>query len=209
MKKIFGKFLLTLGVALFLATNVHAQIKIGIIDLRKVFDGYYKTKQADANLKDEAADLDKQRKDMVDNFKKGEEEWKKLLDKSNDQAVSAAEREKSKTAAEKKLLELKETEQTVGQFERSARAKLDEKRRRKRDQILVEIREIINTKSKTEGYSLVIDTAAESFNNTPIVLFTNGANDLTDPVLSQLNASAPSTPTPVPSSPKEEKKKTK
>ncbi|MGI8967063.1 MAG: hypothetical protein ACR2H1_13385, partial [Limisphaerales bacterium] len=66
MKKIFRKFLLTLGVTLFLTTNVHAQVKIGIIDLRKVFDGYNKTKQADAILKDEAADLDKQRKEMVD-----------------------------------------------------------------------------------------------------------------------------------------------
>ncbi len=84
-----------------------AEMKIAIIDLRKVFDNYYKTKQADSNLKDEAGDLEKQRKDMMDDFKKGEADWKKLLEKANDQAIATEERTNSKKAAEKKLLELK------------------------------------------------------------------------------------------------------
>ncbi len=194
MKQLFRKTLF--GAALIGCCSLPAQAqttanKVGIIDLRKVFDGYYKTKQADVNLKDEAGDLEKQRKEMVDTFKKGEDEWKKLLDKSNDQAVSAAERDKSKQAAEKKLLELRGMEQTVKEFEASARAKLGEKQRRKRDAILHEIRETINTKSKSAGFTMVIDTAAESINNTPVVLFSNGENDLTESVLSQLNAAAP------------------
>ena len=44
--------------------------KIGIIDLRKVFDDYYKTKAADAKLKDQATDLDKERKALLDQYQK-------------------------------------------------------------------------------------------------------------------------------------------
>jgi len=50
----------------------------------------------------------------------------------------------------------------------------------------------------------VIDTAAEGIQNTPIVLYSNNDNDLTDAVLTQLNASSPSEPTPT-----EEKKSDK
>ena len=162
-----------------------------LIDLRKVFDNYYKTKQADANLKDEAADLEKQRKGMIEEYKKGEDEWKKLLDKSNDQAIAAEERDKNKQAANKKLAELKDMEQTVAQFERSSRAKLSEKQRRKRDSILEEIKEVVNTKAKTAGYTMVVDSASSSLNDTPVVMYNNGENDLTESILTQLNARAP------------------
>lgn len=187
MKKSF----LILALAFFFAAGVQAQTKIGIIDLRKVFDNYYKTKQADANLKDEASDKEKERKQMLEDYKKSEDDYKKLLDKSNDQAISSEERDKAKQSAEKKLLELKELEQTIGTFERSARAALGEKQRRKRDAILDEIRGAINAKAKANGYSLVIDTAAESINNTPVVLFNNGDNDITETILKELNAAAP------------------
>lgn len=185
------KIVIVLSVLSLLISAAHAQPKIALIDLRKVFDEYYKTKQADANLKDEAGDLEKQRKEMVDDLKKGEEDWKKLIDKSNDQAIAAEERANSKKAAEKKYVELKDMEQTVAQFERSSRAKLGEKQRRKRDAILVEIREIVNKKAKAAGYTMVVDSAAASINDTPVVLYNNGENDLTTNVLAQLNASAP------------------
>ena len=191
MKRLFKKTIATIGIFSLLISAAHAEPKIAVIDLRKVFDNYYKTKQADANLKDEAADLEKQRQEMVDSFKKGEAEYKRLLDKANDQAITAEERANSKQAAEKKFIELKDMEQTVGQFERSSRAKLGEKQRRKRDAILQEIRDIINAKAKTSGFTLVIDVAASSINDTPVVMYNNGENDLTEMVLNQLNASAP------------------
>ena len=60
-----------------------------------------------------------------------------------------------------------------------------------RDQILREIRETVVSKSKAAGYTFVMDVAADSVNQTPIVLYTNGENDLTEELLRQLNANAP------------------
>ena len=60
-----------------------------------------------------------------------------------------------------------------------------------RDNILQEIRDTIKAKVKTVGYTLVIDTAAETPNGTPLILFSAGNDDLTDPVLGQLNLNAP------------------
>jgi outer membrane protein len=188
VKLVLGSFLVSL-----LTGSAAAQTRIGTVDLRKVFDNYWKTKQADASLKERGAEMEKDHKVMVDNFKKGRDAYQKLLTDAADQAVSAEEREKRKKAAEDKLKELKDSEETIATYERQARTTIDEQRKRMRDNILTEIRNVLNAKAKAAGYSMVLDTAAESANNTPIMLYVaeNKDNDLTDSTLSQLNAGAP------------------
>ena len=190
----FRKQLLLLALCSVLTSGATAQTvpqKIATIDLRKVFDNYWKTKQADANLKDHAGDLDKERKSLVEQYTKSQEIYKKLADGANDQAVSAEERAKRKKGAEDELMKLKEIENQVGQFDRTAKTTLGEQQRRMRDNILVEIKDAIKAKAKAGGYSFVIDSAADSVNSTPVLIYTSGENDLTDVVLVQLNLTAP------------------
>jgi outer membrane protein len=193
MKNLLRKTIPVLLLLLLSAAPVLAQGRIATIDLRKVFDSYWKTKEADASLKDRAADMDKQYKDLTDDWKKARDEYQKLQTAASDQAVAADEREKRKKTAELKLLEIRESEQTIDSFRRQAAATLDEQKRRMRDKILGEIRTAVNAKAKAASYSMVIDVAAESANATPVLLYNTGDNDITDDILSQLNATAPAT----------------
>src|ERR1041385_1389147 len=102
MKKVL-KLLLALWLCTPLGGSVFAQGKIATIDLRKVFDGYWRTKQADAALKDQAGDMEKEHKGFLDDWNKAKADYQKLLESANDQAVSAEERDKRKKNAEKKL----------------------------------------------------------------------------------------------------------
>ncbi len=190
MKNTILKSLLAAAV-LLLAAPLQAQTKIATVDLKKIFEGFWKTKQADANLKDRQQDFMKKRKEMIDEYQKIADEYSKLIASANDQAVAVTERDKRKQAAEKKVLEMKEIEQNIRQFDSSAQATLTEQQRRMRDNVLKEIRDAINLKVKTGGYTMVLDTASESINNTPIILYTNGENDLTVEILTQINANAP------------------
>ncbi len=182
---------LILTAALALPLAAQAADRIAVVDLKKVFDGYWKTKQADLNLKERAGELDKKRKDMIADLQKANEEYKKLLESINDSVVSQEEREKRKKTAETKLREMQEIEQSIGQFDRSARTQLGEQQRNMRDKIVVEIREVVNKKARTASYGAVLDSAAESAVGTPIVLFNANLPDLTDEILTQLNATAP------------------
>ena len=173
------------------STPALAQTKIGIVDLKKVFDGYYKTKQADSQLKERAGDFDKARRGLIDDYQKANDEYKKLVEGSNDAALGADERTKKKADGEKKLNEIKELENSIRQFDGQSRQTLAEQQKRMRDNVLRDIRDVIAEKSKTAGFSMVIDVAAESVNQIPIVLFNNGENDISDAVLVQLNANAP------------------
>ena len=56
---------------------------------------------------------------------------------------------------------------------------------------LLEERSGPKKKAKPAGYAAVLDSAAESAVGTPILLFNASLPDLTDEVISQLNATAP------------------
>lgn len=174
-----------------LGGNALAQNRIATVDLRKVFDGYWKKKQAEAALKDRQTDMEKEDRNMVDDYKKAKDDYQSLLTSANDQAVSTEERDKRKNAAEDKLRRIKEMEDTIAQYERQARTTIGEQSQRMRSNILTEIRNVVNSKAKAAGYFLVIDTAAESINSTPVFLYANNETDITDAVLQQLNATAP------------------
>jgi len=168
-----------------------AEVKIGLVDLKRIFDGYYKTKQADTQLKDRVADSEKVMKAMLDDYQKAQDDYKKLVDSSNDQAVSAEERDKRKKNAEAKLTELQDIERSVRQFRSTTQTALEEQKRRMREEILTYLKGVINAHAKKGNFTHVFDTAAESRNETPILLYTTGENDFTDEVLAEINANAP------------------
>jgi outer membrane protein len=168
-----------------------AQTKIATVDLKKLFDNYYKTKLAQAAIQERASQLDKDDKSMKDDLKKGSDDYQKLLQQANDQALSADERDRRKQSADDKLKQLQASKAAIDQFERQAQTTLGEQRQRMRDNILVEIKAAVATKSKAAGDTLVLDTAAETVNGTMAVVYSTNDNDLTDAVLAQLNAGAP------------------
>lgn len=176
----------------FLSSPALAQTgKIGTVDMRKLFDGYWKTKQAEVALNDRKAELDKEDRGFIDDLKKARDEYQKLLDGANDQAISAEERDKRKQAAADKYGQITDSETTITQFERQAQATLAEQSQRMRANILNEIKTAVAAKTKAAGYAMVFDIASETVNQTPIILYSSGENDLTSAVLAQLNAGAP------------------
>jgi len=192
MKKTLLLLLATFATVLVLgASSASAQGRIATVDLKKLFDNYWKTKQADAALKARGADLEKEFKAMVEDYNKAKDDYKALSTASSDPAMSESERDRKKKEAEDKLRGIKDQEEAMQKFQNQARTTIDEQRRRMRDNILGEVRKALDGKAKVAGYSLVIDVAAETINNTPVVLYNAGENDITDSVLSQLNASAP------------------
>ena len=200
--KLLRTTILTISLLAFLSVPALAQTKIATVDLRKLFDGYWKTKQAQVQLSTRKSELDQDDKSMRDGLKKGSDEYQKLLAEANDQALSADQRDKHKQAAADKLKQLQDSKTAIDQYERQAQITLSEQGQRMRDNILSDIKAAVTAQAKVAGYSLVIDAAAETANATTAVLYSSGENDLTDAVLKRLNAGAPiGTTAPVVTSP--------
>ena len=192
MNKTVTRLLLALGLATLLQFSAAAaEQKIAIIDLQGVFTNFFKTKIADAAIRDEAGALDKDRKALTDQYQKLTEDYKKALDDASNQAISADERDKRKKTAEGKLIDINDLEQQIKQFDRTARGNLEEKQRMAREKILIQIKSVVATKAQAGKYTLVLDTAGEGLSRTSVVFYNNGENDITAEVLKALNADAP------------------
>jgi outer membrane protein len=185
------RFLLILFTALLTAGGLEAQPRIAVIDLQKVFDGYWMTRQADAELKESEAEYLKSRRRLLDDYQTASEEYKRLVESANDQALAAEERARRRGEAERKVLEMREIEQSINQFDRTTRQNLEDQSLRMRSRILGRIQEVIEVQARAGNFTFVLDTAAQTVNRTPFVLYSASENNLTDAVLVELNASAP------------------
>jgi len=183
---------LILALALLVCASAHAEYRIATVDLGRVFTNYWKTKQAQTAIDEHRSDIEKTGKDMLSTFNKAKEDYQKMVDSMNDPAVSSQERDKRKKAADDKLKDLKDQDDALAQFDRASRASLEEQLKRTRDNIVADIRVAVTAKAKTDGYTLVIDTAAQTVNGTPVILYSvPGDNDITDAVIKQINMGAP------------------
>lgn len=173
------------------AQGAPGSVKIGVIDLRRVFESYYKKVQTDEAFKAEAESMDKEHKDMIEDARKAEEAYKKQIDNANDMAVSKDERDKAKAAAEDKYRDLVNRKDAIDQYDRQAMARLQEEKRQKRDVLVQDIKEHLVAQAKAGGYNLVLDTSGESANMLPVAIYANGLPELTDALIKELNAGAP------------------
>lgn len=177
---------------LFLAPDTaQAQGKIGVVNLRVLFEGYYKRKLADLKIKERATELDKEFEEMAGRRKAAEETYQQVLASANDLAASKEERDRRKADADQKLEGLKRMEQDLGKFRQQAEAILREQQTRMRTRVLEEIDVEIEAKAKADGYFLIVNKDALDRNETKIYPYHNGEHDITQHVLSKLNAGAP------------------
>ncbi len=184
--------IVALLLGLFLAPDsAQAQGKIAVVNLRGIFEGYYKRKLADIKIKERAGELDKELDEKLEKKKAAEETYNKATAGANDLAASKEERDRRKGDAEQKLGELKQIEQDITKFRQQAEAILREQQGRLRARVLEEINAEIEAKAKTDGYYLVIDKDADSRNDTKVVIYHNGEHDITEAILKKLNDGAP------------------
>ena len=193
--------LVTVLVCLSMASTASAETKIATVSMRKLLDKYYKKSVAEQALKEKEESYNKDGKAMMEEFRTKQEEYDKALSASYDQAVTPSEREKRKLAAESKLSEVQTLQKSIQTFQSTANEQLETLKRRMLDKIIEEIRAAVNAKAKSNGYSLVLDASGESISQVPLVLYSSGESDITDDVLTQLNALAPaSSGSPAPAS---------
>jgi Skp family chaperone for outer membrane proteins len=192
-KKLMQIGILCAGLTGLAVAGWAAEQKIATFNLTKAFNSYYKTIQSTIALRQEAADAKKEESQMIESGRKHDEELRLLIDKANDQAVSAEEREKSKKAADDKRGELESDKQYITEFERRADAHLRAKLQQRTADIVKEIEGVVEARAKTAGYSMVLDSSGESANlvQSPVLLYSNGQDDLTEAIIKELNAAAP------------------
>ena len=183
--------ILSLLIAPFLlgAHTASAQgvLKIGTVDMKKVFESYYKTKDAESRINEARTSAKKELDDRMDVYNKGVAEVKKLNEEIDKPELSKENKEQRSKSRDEKVAELKTMEREINEFRVTREKQLQEQSVRMRGGIVDEINKVVSDKVKAENFQLVLDKSGPRLNGVPVVLFAKDEYDFTPEVISALN----------------------
>jgi outer membrane protein len=171
------------------ATAQSSNAKIGTVDMKTVFESYYKTKDAEAKINESRNAAKKELEDRMDLYKKTLEDLKKLDEEINKPELSKEAKEQKLRLRTDKAAEAQNQDREIREFGQTREKQLQEQSVRMRAGIVEEINNVVKEKVKSEGYDLVFDKSGPSLNGVPIVLYSRDSYDFTASVITALNKS--------------------
>ena len=183
--------LLAVGLCFAGVSAAHAQVKVGVVDMNKVFGGYYKTKDAENKINDARETAKKELDDRMESHKQMLDDINTLNKDIDNPALSASAKTDRQKKRDEKIQQTRQLEQEITEFKGSREKQLQEQAVRMRNQIVEEIMAIINTKVKSDNYDLVLDKSGQSLNGVQIVLHSKDSMEFSDDVISALNKTRP------------------
>jgi outer membrane protein len=196
MKKYLITPILSLILSLAFAGTASAELKIGTVDMKKIFESYWRTKEAETKMSETRAMLKRE----LDERNERRKELQDSIEKLNDEI------KKPELSKERAIAKTKERDDKIGEWQsmmRELQAYQQEKEKQLADQtlrirngIVDEIRKVVDDKVKSAGYDLVFDTSGNSINNVPVVLYAKEAWDFTKDIIDKLNSERPKSSAP-------------
>ena len=191
MKTNIQSFIAAVSGAILLTGSAQAEIKVGTIDMKQVFDTYYKTKDAESKINEARAQAKKELDERLDSFNKAQEEAKKLNEEANKPELAAAAKADKSKLLNEKLQGLGALQREIQEFQQSRERQLSEQSVRSRNNLVEEINKVISDKVKAAGYDVVLDKSGQSLNAVGVVVFSRDSFDFTNDVVTELNKSKP------------------
>jgi Skp family chaperone for outer membrane proteins len=191
LNRIVPLLALTVGTFSF-SNSAQAEIKVGTIDMKLVFDSYSKTKDAEAKINQSREQAKKELDERLAVFTKAQEEARKLNDEANKpELTEKAKAEKAKVLNEK-LQALGTLQREVQEFQQTRERQLSEQSVRSRNTLLEDINKVIADKVKAAGYDLVIDKSGQSLNAVGVLVYAKDSFDFTAEIVAEINKGAKS-----------------
>ena len=181
---------LALGGAL--TSTGQAQMKVGTIDMQKVFTAYYKTHEAEDKLKDAQRAYKEELDQRMEAYKKNLDGINKLNEEINKPEQSSASKDQKAQERDSKISETKGLEKEISDFRTTREKQIQDQLKRMRDEIVEEIMKVVNEQVKAQNYDVVFDRSGFSANNiVPVLLYSKDNYDFSEAVITKLNSSRP------------------
>ncbi len=185
---------LAAGAVLLVAAPQNAAAKdfnIGIVDMKRVFADYYKTKEAEAKVNEGKTIAKKELDERNAKYKQLIQGWQDLQKLIKDPSISEELRSQKAKEAQDVAAEAKSLEREMAEFRQRRERQLQEEVLRMRKAILEEIKELVEEKAKSGNYDLVFDKSGLGVNGVPFLLHSKDAVDFSNEIIADLNKNAP------------------
>ncbi|MEM0896463.1 MAG: OmpH family outer membrane protein [Verrucomicrobiota bacterium] len=186
------KPLLVVAMILAAAASAGAQeMKIGIVDMTRVFAEYYKTKDAEKDVNEDKAVAKKELDERNARYKQLIEKYQELAKARQDPLISEELRTQKTKELEDVAAEARSLEREKKEFAERRQRQLLEEVERKRKAILDHIRTVVEDMAKEANYDLVFDKSGLGTRGIPFLLHSKDAVDFSDQIIEKLNSEAP------------------
>ena len=188
------KWLPLTGLVLTLSCPAWAQAWVGTVDMQKVFNDYWKTRQSKLALQQKENEFKKTDQQMIAQWQRDQNKYHQLLLKAENPALSAKARKQDQQKAQQQYQTNQSEAQAISQFEQQSAAELNTEEDQMHQELLSDIRAAVAQVASARGCSTVVDAVAGTVNpadNPPAIVYAGSQIDLTQKVLAQLNAGAP------------------
>jgi outer membrane protein len=200
MKKIIQSLLVVAALA-GAAFTVQAQPtpKILVLDLEKVFNEHYKTKEQNVKLQ---GDQQKAQEQLDVITKEGNtlvEQFKELDEQAKNPTATAEAKAKSQAAAQKKYEEIRQKQNERDTFVQNTRTTLQQRFQTFKTLMIEEITKVAVDVAKRRGATILLDKSGPSMIGVSNVLYFDPSLDITEEVLADINKDRPASSMAMPS----------
>jgi outer membrane protein len=195
MNKMIRSLLLLATLALG-STALRAQpaVKLVVVDMAKVFDGHYKSEEANLKFRDAEAKAQEQGEEMRKQGQILVDQYKELTEQAKNTLLTAEARAKAEADAAKTLEDIQRKQNDIQTFLQQTQRSLQQRISNHRDLLLEEISKVVVEIAKGKGGTVVIDKSGPSAFRIPVLLYSDAAYDITEEVLIAVNKDRPVAP---------------
>ncbi|MFT4641222.1 MAG: outer membrane protein [Verrucomicrobiales bacterium] len=189
LMKFISRTIISLGLTFLMLAGATAQnVKIGVVDMKRIFAEYGRTKEAESEINDRKAQAKKELDERTAKYKELLEKFQALQAQVQDEALSPQLREQKRDEGRDIGQQAKSLERQIQEFRTRRERQLQEQVVRMRKTILEEIRELVEEMSKTQNFDMVFDKSGVSLNGVPFLLHSRDAVDFSEDIINRLNA---------------------
>ncbi len=167
-------------------TEAEAQLKIGTVDINRVFQSDAKTKEAEAKINEAKRAAEKELSERADTYKAAIAAINQLNAQLDQPALSAAARAEKTGERDRKIAEIRGMEREIAEFRHTRERQLQEQMQRMKEGIVREITAVVLDLAQARKLDLVFDKSGVNFNGISPVLFAREGDDFTAEVISAL-----------------------
>lgn len=167
------------------------EMKVGIVDMKRVFQEYWKTKDAEKKVNEDKSKAKKELDERGTKYKDLIGRWNEIDKVLKDKLVNEQMKAQKQKEAQDVISEARALERDMEEFKRRREAQLQEQVMRMRKGLLETIKSTVEEKAKRDNYDLVFDKSGMSPSGVPFLLHSKDAVDFSTEVISELNKNAP------------------
>lgn len=165
-------------------------LRVGTVDMQRIFKGYHRTEAAEKDYHVELARIQKQESERLAGIRDIEAQLEKLAKQLEDPTLAESKKAKLFQQATDRREEGIALERERRDFVERGRRQINERMLQVMNVLLTEIRKQLDEIARAEDYDFVFDASGLSSLQIPFVLTATESGDLTESVLTKLNAGA-------------------